>query len=372
MKIALITIHNANNYGSVLQAYATKKILSKYGEVSTIDYDNTFLSHHFDVLRFFPSIHGIKMFIHDILRFPYRIRVLLKFKKFIQFNMNLTSKLTNDELMKGKAGRFDLYVCGSDQIWNPEIVSKKKIIDPIFFLDFAPKGSKKLSYASSIGHYCFTDDEKTQVKGLLEDFSMISTRESDGQKMLSEILLYRKIYHVLDPTMLLSKEEWLKSLDMELSKPKEKYILVYSVPRTELIKKAVEYFEKKLGLKVVAIDQMLLPLTKVDEHIKYAGPKEFIELFANANFIVTDSFHGTCFAVNFGKPFVSVLEGKNSNRIINFLTLMGIKERHVCNENEFENIKLHLDTGKVLKSLNIVRKESNIILFESIQKIFES
>lgn len=358
MKIALLTIHRSANYGAVLQAYTTKKILSKYGEVSIIDYDNRFLAHHIDLIRFEPTKRGMLMLAHDLLRLPYRISTVKKFRRFFSDNFNLTPKLTAEELMAGKADNFDVYVCGSDQIWNPEIVSAEKCIDPIFFLSFAPEGSKKLSYASSTGHHHYTNTEKKDVKELLQDFSMISTRESDGVEKLKEILPDREIQHVLDPTLLLSKEEWLESLEINSTEPKEKYILVYSVPRTELIKKAVEYFAKKLNMKVVAIDQMLFPLTQVDEHVRDAGPKEFVELFANASFVITDSFHGTCFAVNFGKPFVSVSAGKRTNRIISLLSLLDIDERLVNDVTEFENIKPEINSKIILEKLNSARKDS--------------
>lgn len=369
MKIALITIHRTVNYGAVLQAYATKEVLSQYGEVSMIDYDNRFLAHHIDLLRFEPTVHGALKLAHDLLRLPYRISAIAKFRHFIHMNFNLTPRLTAEELMDGKAGVFDVYVCGSDQIWNPEIVSADKTIDPIFFLAFAPKEAKKLSYASSIGHHHYTDEEKRQVKELLKDFAMITTRESDGVKKLSEILPGKEIHHVLDPTLLLSKEEWLKALDIKLKEPKEKYILVYSVPRTMLIRKAVEYYSKKLGLKVVAIDQMLFPLTKVDKHVRTAGPKEFVQLFANAEFVITDSFHGTCFAVNFGKPFVSVSPGKSANRIENLLALIEMPERLIQSESTFETVpepllfdhhsvhsKLTSAKSDSLNTLNIIKK----------------
>jgi hypothetical protein len=363
MKISLITIHNANNYGAVLQAYATKKILSQYGEVCTIDYDNRFLNHHLDIFRFDMSVHGFKMLVHDLLRLPYRLKAIGRFKNFIKSTMNLTQKLTSDELMQGKAGNFDIYISGSDQIWNPEIVSKDKFIDPIFFLSFAKKGSKKLSYASSIGHHIYTENEKKEVSKLLEDFKLITTRESDGVKKLQEILPSSDIYHVLDPTLLLSKEEWLKVLEVKLQESKKKYILVYSVPRTELIQKAIDYCAEKLNMKVVAIDQMLFPLSnKVDVHVKDAGPKEFVELYANASFVITDSFHGTCFAVNFGKAFVSVSAGKRANRIISLLTLLNINERLVNSEDDFQNIEFDIDYCKVLDSLNEARKKSLRIL----------
>lgn len=367
MKIALVTIHNVNNYGAVLQAYATKKILSQYGEVNTIDYDNRYLNHHLDIFRFDMSVHGIKMLAHDILRFPYRLKAITRFKSFIKSNMNLTPKLTSDELMQGQAGKFDMYLCGSDQIWNPEIVSENKSVDPIFFLSFTDKEAKKLSYASSTGHHNYTDEEKKEVAKLLEDFNLITTRESDGVKKLQEILPNRDIHHVLDPTLLLSKEEWFEALDIKIEEPKEKYILVYSVPRTELIRKAIDYYADKLNMKVVAIDQMLFSLSKkIDNHVKDAGPKEFIELYANASFVITDSFHGTCFAVNFGKPFVSVSAGKKSNRIASLLLVLDINERLINSEDEFGNIEFEIDSIKVLQSLKDARKNSLNLLEASL------
>lgn len=170
MKIALITIHKANNYGAILQAFATKRVLSKFGEVSTIDYDNRYLNHHLDIFRFDLSVHGIKMFIHDILRLKYRIKAINRFKKFIKNNMNLTKTLTAEQLAQGGAKDFDIYVCGSDQIWNPEIVSQDKTIDSIFFLSFANKNAKKLSYASSIGHHNFNDLEKKEIAKVFRRF----------------------------------------------------------------------------------------------------------------------------------------------------------------------------------------------------------
>lgn len=363
-KIALITIHKANNYGAILQSYATKKVLSQFGEVKTIDYNNRYLNRHLDFIRFTPSIHGLKMLVHDLLRITDRIKVISSFRRFIKENMNLTAKLSSEELMQGMAGEFDTYVCGSDQIWNPLIVTPDKKIDPIFFLSFAPRIAKKISYASSIGGHQFTDAEKKQVKGLLEDFSMISTRESDGEKKLSEILPDRVINHVLDPTLLLSKDEWLAALNIVLQKPKEKYILVYSVPRTELIKNAVNYFSKKLNLKIIAIDQMLFPLTKVDEHIRDAGIKTFVELFANAEFIITDSFHGVCFAVNFGKSFVAISAGKKSNRIESLLDLLNINDRLLSEQTEFDNLEIEINTRMVLSKLSNARIASKDILFQ--------
>ena len=360
MKIALITIHNVTNYGAVLQAYATKVALSRYGLVNTIDYRTKYLSRNMDKFRFEPSVHGFKMLVHDLVNLPWRLKLVSRFKTFIKLNMNLTDVMGEKELLEGKAGGFDVYVCGSDQIWNPVVVSPKNKIDPIFFLSFANEGAKKISFASSIGHHEFTENEKKQVRDLLSSFEMISVRESDGKKKIKEILPDKEIFHVVDPTLLLSRNEWYSHFDIE--KVRQDYILVYSVPRTALIRQAIDFFYKKLGLKVIAIDRMFFPISKVDKHIRDAGPKEFISLFANASFVITDSFHGACFSVNFEKPFACISANKGANRQESLLSLLGIQNRIMYSYCDFENLEIEVDYSEVTPKLEKFRKESLLFI----------
>ncbi len=358
MKIALVTIHKVTNYGAVLQAYATKVALSKYGTVSTIDYYNPHLARHMDMVRFELSVHGVKMLAHDLLNLPNRYKLLSRFKKFLSLHMNLTKEFRSNELLEDKVNGYEVYVCGSDQIWNPGVVSEVGKVDPIFFLSFVKKDFKKFSYASSIGHHMYSDEEKEEVSSLLDDFSMISVREKDGQKKLQEILPKRDIHHVVDPTLLLTQAEWYASFNIKEETPKENYILVYSVPRTALIKKAIDFFGKKLNLKIVAIDRMLLPITKIDKHVRDAGPQEFIQLYSNASFVITDSFHGMCFAVNFKKPFACISANERANRQESLLELLGIRERIMYKESDFENLTLTLEYANVTTKLEEIRNAS--------------
>ncbi len=367
MKIALITIHNANNYGAILQTFALQKVLSRYGDVEIIDYDNKHISIDFDLIRIKPSFHGLLGMGKDIFRLLPRYRVLKNFKQFIAKNMNLTKKMSAQELQLSHVGNFDVYVAGSDQIWNPACISENCFIDPIYFLNFVPKGAKKISYASSMGSYQWSMEEKCHIKELLKDFDTISVREKDGQILLQEIL-ERPVHHVVDPTLLLSKNEWLEVLGGNSErKEKEKYILLYSVPKTELIRSAIKYFSKKLGLKVIAIDQGLSTIGKVDKQIRDAGPIEYLNLFANAEFIITDSFHGTCFSVNFQKPFVAIAPGKHSNRIESLLSLIGLEDRIVRGEEEFANLNIEIDFEEPSKNLLKIRGESLSILSNTLQ-----
>lgn len=367
MKIALTTIHNANNYGAILQTYALQKVLMQYGDVEIINYDNKHISVDFDLIRIKPTFHGFLGTGKDIFRLFPRYRVIKKFKQFHLEHISLTKQFSAIDLKNHQADGFDVYIAGSDQIWNPACTSGNCNLDPVYFLGFAQNGAIKISYASSLGAYKFSLEERVQVKKLLKDFKTISVREKDGQQLLQDIL-ERPVEHVLDPTLLLSKNEWLEAFNIKaLSTKTDKYILLYSVPKTPLIASAVEYFSKKLGFNVIAIDQGLRTLGKVDTHIRDAGPIDFLQLFANAEYVITDSFHGTCFAVNFEKPFVVVSPGKHSNRIESLLSLIGLQDRIVKSEAEFSSLNVGVDFEEATKKLILIKKESLTVLFNALQ-----
>lgn len=357
MKIALLTIQNANNYGAVLQTFAMQEVLKKHGEVEVINYENRHISRSFDLIRIKPSFHGLLGTGKDVFRLFPRYRAIKKFKSFIQDKIHLTESFTHADLLNGKASGYDVYVAGSDQIWNPVCVNEKCQIDLGYFLDFVPSQSKKISFASSIGGHKFSEIEATNVKHLLSSFEHLAVREK-GTQVYLETLLNKQVKHVLDPTLLLNKQAWLNVIEVDEREKKDGYILLYTVPKVALIKDVVNFFANKLGLKVISLEQGLTAGATVDKQIRDAGPKEFIELFANASFVITDSFHGTCFALNFGKPFVAVSAGKHSNRIESLLSLVGLEERLVKEISEMAKIPVEIDMSQALERLSNARDES--------------
>lgn len=367
MNIALVTIHNANNYGAILQAYASQLSLSKYGKVTIINYNNRHISRSFDLIRFKPSFHGLMGTAKDLCRLLPRQRVIRKFKCFVSNNMQQTTAYQADSLMQGSEKKYDVYVAGSDQIWNPNCVSNNEAIDEIYFLQFAPESSKKISYASSFGNYKFSCNEEQLVKGYLSKFDSISVREKQSQIYLQS-LLKKPVQHVLDPTLLLNKSEWLHAAGLDnVIAPYEKYILLYTVPKALLIDKVVKRFSKLLGIKVIAIDQGLSAGTKVDKQIRDAGPKEFLELFAHAEFIITDSFHGVCFSLDFERPFVAVSSGVHANRIESLLDLIGLDDRLIVNESQIKNITIESNYSNGYKALSQEREKSLDFIAKSLQ-----
>jgi len=358
MKIALVTIHNANNYNAIFQVYATQCVLSKYGDVEVINYNNRHVSRSFDLIRLKPSFHGVLGAVKDILRYLPRRRVIRKFENFVSSKIKQTNVYEQRELRRGSAGLYDVYVAGSDQIWNPDCISEKKIIDDIYFLDFVQSDAKKISYASSIGGYKYSVAEEAQIKKYLGTFDGISVREADSKVYIQE-LLGRTVTHVLDPTLLLDKMEWLRVAGTDqVVGPNEKYILLYTIPKSPLINKIVEVVSKRLKIKVVAIDQGLYADAKVDKQIRDAGPEEFIKLFSRAEFVITDSFHGVCFALNFEISFVVTTVKEYANRIESLLALVGLQERICENEKDLKQLEYQVDFSSPCKMLKIAREQS--------------
>ncbi|MBW6511780.1 MAG: polysaccharide pyruvyl transferase family protein [Desulfuromonadaceae bacterium] len=358
MKIALVTIHEANNYGAIFQTYATQIVLSMFGDVEIVNYKNRHISRSFDLIRFNLSFRGLLWAGRDVMRILPRKRVINKFKKFIDRNFKLTKVYSQKDILNNLLPKYDVYIAGSDQIWNPACISKNCTLDPVYFLDFVPENSRKISYSSSIGGYNYSESEKKQVKNFLQKYEAISVREKSTQTLLHK-LMGKHIVHVLDPTLLLSKEEWLCVGNLhEGSKPNQKYILLFTVPKLPLIKQVVEFFSKKLGLNVISIEQGLTPGAKVDLHIRDAGPEEFLKLFAEAEFVITDSFHGTCFAINFCKPFVAVSSGKHINRIESLLNVVGLENKLILEKSSLYDFDINIDYDAVHEKLFRSRDES--------------
>ncbi|WP_330961892.1 polysaccharide pyruvyl transferase family protein [Photobacterium sp. 53610] len=343
-KIGLITIHRANNYGAFLQAFATQESLKKYGDVEVIDYRNEKLESSFHLIRF--NITSIKSglgAVKDLLRIIPRWRVIRKFKLDIVNKFNLTPRLNSSEVDNYANEKFDVLVSGSDQIWNPVCVSSNENLDTNYLLNFGRNDSKRISYASSMGAFEIDTKNINTLKKSLTSYDHISVREIERKTEIQE-LVGKDVTHVLDPTLLLSRDEWLSRFPEETKRVKQisnnKYILFYSVPKVKKTRIVVEYFSKLTGLDVVSIDQDIYPYYRAKTKIRDASVGEFLHLFKNAEFIITDSFHGVCFSLIFRKNFFAVSPGKLSNRIVSLLDVVGLSDRLIYGK---ENINSHSD-----------------------------
>ncbi|MGR3268964.1 polysaccharide pyruvyl transferase family protein [Vibrio vulnificus] len=360
MKVGIITIHNVSNYGAVLQAFALKETVCRRHECYIIDFDNPHVSKSLKHIRLGLTFHAFLGMGKDILRILPRSRVIPKFKRFIFQKMNLV------ELNSLEISEMNVFISGSDQIWNPACVSPEKKFVSQYFLSFAEHSQKKISYASSCGAYEFNNDEVKELKRYLSSYKSLAVREKKTSEFLSNTL-NRNVSHVLDPTLLLTKKEWLDKISDNSYRTGD-YILVYVIKKTQLLKDTIRKIKSRLNMRVILVEQGLYFDSIIDEHIRDAGPEDFISLVNNAKFIITDSFHGTTFSVIFNKPFCSVSPGANVNRISSLLNTIGLENRIIHDHENIDNISLDMDFEEVNKLLFSQIEKSKEYLYSSIEK----
>lgn len=363
MKIGIITIHHSCNYGAVLQTFATQESFKKYGHVEIINYQNLHTDKTTKLLRFGTAPRDILRLGKDVLRLLPKIRSLKKFTSFFNKHYSLSGEPTQniDTIQK----KYDIYVCGSDQIWNPQIISENGKIDNNYFLAFSST-AKKISYASSKGSYNYTSIEGEQASSYLKDFHRISVRESDSANYFSNTL-GRPVEHVLDPTLLLNKTEWLTALNIKNTPSKKPYILVYVLRKNKVLAQTVHTVAKMLNLEVITIDQDPFTTMSCKKHINDAGPIEFIELFSNASFVITNSFHGCAFSVNFNIPFIVTPPPSGLNRIMSLLEAVGAESRAISTKDEaIKLINNQLDFNRTNIKLQALRSISKEYIDEAI------
>lgn len=363
MKIGLITIHNSCNYGAVLQTFATQETLKKYGQVEIINYQNIHTDKTTKLLRFGFTPKDALRLGKDILKLQPKIRTLKKFRSFFSEHYNLSGEPIRD--LNTIKDKYNIYVCGSDQIWNPKIISADGAIDSNYFLTFVESG-KKISYASSMGSHKYTTAEKETVTSYLKSFHRISVRESDSASELGKTL-GQSVEHVLDPTLLLNKEEWNRTLKTKLQASRKPYILVYVLLKNKVLTETVRAVAEKLDLDVIAIDQNPFTTMHCNTHINDAGPSQFIELFSNAAFAITNSFHGCAFSINFNVPFLVTPPPTGLNRIMSLLSAVGAENRAIqTREDAIKILSEELDFDFINSKLNLLREKSKEYISEAI------
>ena len=378
LKIGLITILKVNNYGAELQAFAFQKKLSLMGfDVETIDY--LFYKHkdfHYTKqAKPFVKIgikRRLKEFLNPILTgiqsFPYRHIKKQRDEKFKNFHQKYTkfSKQTFHSIDKLYQADFDydIFIVGSDQVWNPQ----NNVTQKPYFLTFAPDTKRKISYASSFGVSSIPLDAQSMYKEWLNNLDDIMVREEQGVRIVKEIT-GRNAKHVLDPTLLLDIKEWgdvAICLDC-----KEPYLLLYVLTDSEYITQFAKKMANELNLNLVRIckNSVKQDQDNTIQNIIDAGPSEYIGLFLNASFVLTNSFHGTAFSLNFEKPFYTVLSKNKSNnsRQEGLLSLMHLEDRLIYEGEDFPQQETYFpDLSDAMCSLKEKREQSVSLLLNSI------
>jgi len=257
-----------------------------------------------------------------------------KFEHFINHTLRLGAREYSDfsDIIQSPP-RYDNYICGSDQIWNMNCPD----FDESYFLQFTDS-TNRIAYAPSFGTPFFTEKIEEELKRLLAGIHYLSTRETEGQRLIHK-LTGRTAKVVLDPTMLLSADDW-SNIAIH-PKVKHPYILCYFLNNNNGDRRYIDLLRSLSGYKVIILNDYIRDLIKGYSIRLDAGPLDFLGLVMNASFIYTNSFHGTAFATIFHKPFITAV-GKRANlsvnntdsRKIDLLHMIGQTSRLVSDEDQ--------------------------------------
>lgn len=374
--IGIVTIHNSqNNYGGVLQSYALYHYLETLGycvEIIDLHRPNNkdfVFSYKYPMIRQRVGIRTkVKGFFYHCLgrRKPYNKNFKPDWnpvagERFEAFNsqIKLSRPYSYIPDLYSKPPKYDIYISGSDQLWNP---TQGYCLEPYFLTFVKEKGSVKVSYGTSIGIGDLLPKEKRLFAKWLKSYDRISVREIQAQRLLSTIT-GREIERVPDPTFLLERDEWLSIGRKPVG---EEYVLVFSLGRQkEILNKAVE-IAGELGLKVKVIDQNfpskdIHPLVEIEAEV---GPCEWIGLIREAKLVLTDSFHCTVFSLitNTNNFYTRVgKEDLRGSRIEDLLGIYNLQDHIVSSMDELPSTSCLAESSLDYVKINeTMRKEQRI------------
>lgn len=363
MKIGILTFHSPINYGAILQAYALQKYLKTQHPTFSVENLNFKTIKHVEKYNILlPFRRNIIIYLYKqlfvLLRYP---QLKLRKKRFIDFSneeLTLTQRYLTEKDFLTNVPVNDRYIVGSDQVFHPS----SEYLEA-YYLNFEKGAAKKIAYAPSFGISTFNEHIEKKIKPYLEDFDYLSCREIDGANFMSSILT-KNISVVLDPIFLLSPEQWM---DMAV-KPKngEKYIFVYDLNGGYNLLEIAKKVKKETGFKIICQTQFANHYYKDCEQIYNSGPREFISLIANAEYVITDSFHGTAFSILFNKKqFIYDAKPHASGRIRSIMEIAGISDR-LIEHNDFNKFVFERKSEVNFKDLNILVVSSKEYLKKAI------
>lgn len=370
-KVGIVTLNGYFNYGNRLQNYALQEVLKSYeNEVETIWIEEEKPnSNNLGLIR---KAMGVIKRPTNIIRKINNIRYLdklnlereLRFKVFSEKYIKESSyNITENHLPDKYLDRYNYFITGSDQVWNPYFTNAS----PLYFLTFAPT-NKRIAYSPSFGISDIPREHVEDYKKWLSDMSFLSVREEAGASIIKR-LTGREAPVLADPTLLLNKDDWLSIAEPAADKPNDDFILTYFLGEiSKDTQKLINRYRKEYNLKVINLANPKY------RDFYLTDPSEFLDYINTAKLFVTDSFHGAVFSILFETPFVVTdrkgqLPSMNS-RITTLLSTFGLEHRHVnkVNKNELMNLGfahiqpiLNEERAKAFEYLNTALSENKVV-----------
>jgi len=361
MKVALLTFHNALNYGSALQVFATQEALKNMNiDCEIIDYVNEHRKKSYDTISLAKEELKKKNISLAFKYFAGSMFIYKRRQKFLNF-YKIYTRYTNERFSSSKElkklnEKYNKFIVGSDQVWNYNHNGS----DFAYLLDFVEEENKKISYSSSFGLATIPNGLKDKYIKYLGQIKFLSTRESYGVDIIKEIT-GRQSELVLDPVFLLNKEQWLSICNN--NKKKEKYIFSYTNRSNQLRDFLLQTKYSLENCKIYKLSRYLTFKDFISPKIKVTysmSPLEFIETIANANLIVSASFHCVAMAIILHVPFTAILTGDKGKdeRILNILKITGLENRIFDSKTKINDVAMPIDFDKVDAKIQEYRKKS--------------
>lgn len=354
-KIGILTYHSGYNYGACLQAFALQTTLKKLGLKSEII---NFETERFVSSREMFSRHPrrIKEIIKNISRIPYWSELHCReelFNSFTEEVLYATKRYKTEQEVIEHADDYDCIICGSDQIWNLS-QDDAPAANLLFYLNF-PKKQRRISYAASFGKWVKeAHKHENVILPLLKQFDALSVREQSGCDYLKSVGINCEI--VLDPTLLLDKEDY-DSICVERLVP-DKYILMFGWNTNQDLIDAAKHVSEELRLPVYNIVPPPRAMFKGIPRKLDVGPREFLSMIKHAEFVVTNSFHGTAFSTIYEKPYVSIVSGKPDTRMASLLNQLGLSNHLVTKDKLDVRAMMNTDYNAVWEKKAALRQSS--------------
>lgn len=370
MKVALISFHNAANYGASMQAYALERFLMDNGiDCEYINYVNDTRRHMYSMpflimksLRERKIVSAVKYLVGS----PFLTLRKIRFNRFYKANLKQTKKVYRTSQEAAELNDvYDFFIVGSDQVWAIENNGG----DMAFLLDFVQDNNKKISYSSSFGLSEIADKYKEEYAKCLGSFHSLAVRETVGQKIVKD-LTGRDAVLVLDPVFLLSRNHWEDI--MPSWKKNERYVFSY----TNTDRQISDFLSTGYDLgdrKHYILSSHTRPGDFVDRkvRVKYCmPPQEFLRVIHDADLVVTASFHCMAIAILFNKPFIVLLTGDKGKdeRLVNLLTQLGLTDRIWTPSMTVSEIETPIDYESVNEKMEQLRKRSVEYLLDSVKR----
>lgn len=372
-KVGILTFHWADDYGAMLQAYALKTKISSMGhDCSLIPYaPNKFVGRYW-ILPYEPyegkgGKLSIKSFGRGKSRFKYNIKHFCEYssrrKAMRKFrNKYLISQKAIKHSAKIHLDEYSAVFVGSDQVWNPKLTIG---FDEAYSGVIDHGKCRVVSYGASFGSGRLDEKYSTDFSNLLNQFDSISVREKSAIDYINEF--GREADCVLDPTLLLTTGEWTS---VAATSDESGYILIYDTAPIEKLQRYAQKLSQETGKRVIRISSILMRTAMKVEGFDFrpsVGPDAFLRLFMNADYVVTNSFHGTAMSVIFNKKFLVYGFKERSARMIDFLESIGLSDRFVEEAKEENLIYQDIDWDKINSRIEELRKDSLAFLTKNIE-----